>query len=125
VSLTLVLDSEWFPDRNVSNGRVWLERCTKGGCDDVKVRAIKQIGIDSNYARTDCNRELEAIAKFSHRKYERCFVKSFGWYESPESLFIAMEFLELGDLHAYLHCKPSLPEYEAKKITYQILDASI
>ena len=33
-----------------------------------------------------------------------------------------MEFLELGDLHAYLHCKPLLPEHEAKKITYQILD---
>jgi len=73
-------------------------------------------------ARIDYNRELEAIAKFSHRKYEQCFVKSFGWYESPEHLFIAMEYLELGDLRIYLDGKPPLPEHEAREITYQILD---
>ena len=55
-------------------------------------------------------------------KYERCFVKSFGWYESPEYLFIAMEYLELGDLRIYLDGKPPLPEHEAREITYQILD---
>ena len=52
-------------------------------------------------------------------QYERCFVMSFGWYEDPEHLFIAMEYLELGDLKCYLHRKPPLPERE---ITYQILD---
>lgn len=56
------------------------------------------------------------------QQYERAFVKSFGWYESPEHLFIAMEYLELGDLHTYLHHKPPLPEPEAKEITFQILD---
>ena len=55
-------------------------------------------------------------------KYEQCFVKSFGWYESPEHLFIAMEYLELGDLRIYLDGKPPLPELEAREITYQILD---
>ena len=33
-----------------------------------------------------------------------------------------MEFLELGDLHAYLYHKPPLSEHMAKKIIYQILD---
>lgn len=55
-------------------------------------------------------------------QYERCFAKSFGWYESPESLFIAMEYYELGDLHTYLDRKPPLSECEAREITYQILD---
>jgi serine/threonine protein kinase len=54
-------------------------------------------------------------------QYETCFVKSFGWYESPEYLFIAMEYLELGDLHTYLDREPPLPEQEAKEVTYQIL----
>jgi serine/threonine protein kinase len=55
-------------------------------------------------------------------QYERCFVKSFGWYDSPEHLFIAMEYLELGDLKCYLDDKPPLPEHEAREITRQILD---
>ena len=55
-------------------------------------------------------------------KYDRYFVKSFGWYESPEHLFIAMEYLELGDLRIYLDGKPPLLEHEAREITYQIID---
>ncbi|KAN0083476.1 Protein kinase-like domain containing protein [Elaphomyces granulatus] len=106
-----------------SSASVWLEKCTKGGHGDVEVRAIKQIEIHRHSGRIlDFGRELEAIAKFSHRKYERCFVKSFGWYESREYLFIAMEYLELGDLHTYLDREPRLPEHEAKEVTYQILD---
>ena len=45
-------------------GSVWLEKCTKGH-RDIQVRAVKRIEIS---ARVDYNRELEAIAKFSHRK---------------------------------------------------------
>jgi serine/threonine protein kinase len=56
------------------------------------------------------------------RKYERCFVRSFGWYDDPQHLFIAMEYLELGDLFAYTESRPALLEDEAKEITYQILD---
>jgi len=55
-------------------------------------------------------------------KYERCFVKSFGWYEGAEALFIAMEYLELGDLQHYLLQAPPLPEQEAGEITFQILE---
>jgi serine/threonine protein kinase len=142
----LVSRSEhWQRQREIGGGgfgTVWLEKCTKGGNRDIEVRAIKEIKIarQINYYR-----ELEAIAKFSHRKvwfhqliplivrfvdtmkYERCFVKSFGWYEGPERprpehLFIAMEYLELGDLKMYLNKNPALPEHEAREITFQILD---
>ncbi|OKL64436.1 hypothetical protein UA08_00881 [Talaromyces atroroseus] len=104
-----------------SYGSVWLEKCTQG-YRDVQVRAIKQIEKHEQFAHIDYTRELEAIAKFSHAKYERCFVKSFGWYESPEHLFIAMEYLDLGDLHTYLYRNPALPEHDAREVTYQILD---
>jgi serine/threonine protein kinase len=49
-----------------------------------------------------------------------CFVKSFGWYENHESVFIAMEYFPFGDLQNYL----SLPlaEKEVQQITFQVLE---
>ncbi|KAJ5952990.1 uncharacterized protein N7479_011403 [Penicillium vulpinum] len=80
-------------------GEVWLERCTKGKNHGHHVRATKQM------------------------EYERCFVKSFGWYQNKASLFIAMEYLELGDLQDYLNDKNQpLPESEARDIMSQILE---
>ncbi|KAI9043586.1 kinase-like protein [Aspergillus affinis] len=105
-----------------SYGSVWLEKCVKGARRENGLRAVKQMEVRRQSTRVDYNRELEAIAKFSHWKYERAFVKSFGWYEGPDHLFIAMEYLELGDLHTYLQHKPALPEHEAKEVTFQILD---
>ncbi|KAL4898769.1 kinase-like domain-containing protein [Aspergillus ambiguus] len=122
----LVSRSEhWQRIRKVGGGgfgSVWLERCTNGGRRDNELRAVKQLEITPQFTQSEYNRELEAIAKFSQRKYARCFVRSFGWYRSLEHLFISMEYLELGDLHRYLQKNPPLPEAEAKEITYQILD---
>ncbi|CAI7615037.1 unnamed protein product [Penicillium pancosmium] len=101
---------------------VWLESCPKVSRHGVQVRAVKQIETGGRFARIDFNRELEAIAKFSHPKYERCFVKSFGWYSTPENLFISMEYLKLGDLHDYLLDRPPLSESQAQDISYQILE---
>ncbi|KAL5363914.1 kinase-like domain-containing protein [Aspergillus floccosus] len=103
-------------------GTVWLERCIKGGQPGIELRAVKHLDMTPNAKRLDYSRELEAIAKFSQWKYERCFVKSFGWFQSPEHLFISMEYLELGDLHHYLQDKAPLSEPDAKDISYQILD---
>jgi hypothetical protein len=51
-------------------GRVWLEKCATG--DDIgKLRAVKEITKLQRQSRSseiDYNRELEAIAKFSHKK---------------------------------------------------------
>ncbi|KAJ5461269.1 Tetratricopeptide-like helical [Penicillium daleae] len=116
----------WRRQRKIGGGgfgTVWLETCTRGSrTGPAAVRAVKQIDLDSRLGKIDYNRELEAIAKFSHARYKRCFVKSFGWYEGPSQLFIAMEYLEIGDLFTYLHQTPPLPETEAKDIAYQILD---
>jgi serine/threonine protein kinase len=88
----------------------------------------------------DLNRELEAMAKFSHSRvrhtclkqllkcltpvlqYNSWFVKSFGWFDNTESIFIAMEYCPHGDLHHYLLDQQELPVAEAQKLTYQILD---
>ncbi|KAK7223171.1 hypothetical protein V2G26_011174 [Clonostachys chloroleuca] len=103
-------------------GRVWLEKCATG--DDIgKLRAVKEITKLQRQSRSseiDYNRELEAIAKFSHKKYVHCFVQSFGWYESEEAIFIAMEYLEHGDLQSHLD-RP-FPEDEVRDIVFQLLE---
>ncbi|KAM6510628.1 hypothetical protein FSOLCH5_011073 [Fusarium solani] len=58
--------------------------------------------------------------KFSHPRYRHCFVSSRGWYEHQDSVFITMEFLELGDLQRYL-TRP-LPESQGQEITKQTLE---
>jgi serine/threonine protein kinase len=54
------------------------------------------------------------------QQYEMCFAKSFGWYESDDCVFIAMEYFPLGDLQSYL--SSPLSEKEAKQIASQILE---
>jgi hypothetical protein len=49
-------------------GSVWLEKCTQPEQHEPKVRAVKQMEIKRWSSHVDYNRELEAIAKFSHRK---------------------------------------------------------
>jgi serine/threonine protein kinase len=52
-----------------------------------------------------------------------CFVKSFGWYESPECVFIAMEYFPLGDLQNYL--SSPLSEADTQQITLQVLEGLV
>ncbi|KAK0654999.1 kinase-like domain-containing protein [Cercophora newfieldiana] len=100
-------------------GTVYKERCDTG--PHPRVRAVKEIkksvgGGDD----IDHNRELEAIAKFSHPKYAHCFVRSDGWFAFGDAVFISMEYLEHGDLQRYL--TTPLPEGEARDIVSQVLE---
>lgn len=47
-------------------------------------------------------------------------MKSAGWFENSESLFIAMEHLPLGDLQK--HIEKPFPERESQQITLQLLE---
>ncbi|OCK79105.1 WD40 repeat-like protein [Lepidopterella palustris CBS 459.81] len=112
----------WLRERQVGGGgfgSVWLEKCHEPN-RRAEVRAVKQIPMgldDMKYTR-----ELEAMAKFSQSRYQIFFVMSFGWYRGPETLYIAMEYFELGDLHSYLASTAALPEQDAKEIAVQILE---
>jgi serine/threonine protein kinase len=102
-------------------GTVWLEKLISHQAEEKKERAVKEIRKSTHKSNTiDYSRELEAIAKFSHEKYERCFVRSFGWYESGQSIFIAMEYFPFGDLQNFL--SSPLPELEVQQITFQLLE---
>ncbi|RDW81552.1 uncharacterized protein DSM5745_05109 [Aspergillus mulundensis] len=101
-------------------GTVWLEKCINDVVE-TRLRAVKNVPKTSYSAGAiDYTRELEAIAKFSQRKYDGLFVRSFGWFEDLESVYITMEYFELGDLQK--HLSQPLPEPEAQHITYQLLE---
>jgi serine/threonine protein kinase len=53
-------------------------------------------------------------------QYVHCFVKSLGWFEDSNSLFIAMEYATAGDLQRYIDRRFS--EREVILITSQVLD---
>ncbi|KAH8647842.1 kinase-like domain-containing protein [Xylariales sp. PMI_506] len=96
---------------------VWLERCS--GSVSPKFRAVKEIKKDAQAGKgLDYTRELEAAAKFSNPIYVHCFVQSKGWFEVDDSIFIAMEYLDQGDLQS--HLTSPLPESEARQIISQI-----
>jgi serine/threonine protein kinase len=107
-------------------GLVWLEQeITKDGKPlEGSIRAVKQIRCSKpSDTLASYQRELEAIAKFSQPKYADYFVKSHGWYQGPDALFIAMEYCPCGDLRHYMDSHGQLPEPEVKTITTQVLRA--
>ncbi|ORY03420.1 kinase-like domain-containing protein [Clohesyomyces aquaticus] len=112
----------WKREKRIGSGGigiVWLEKCFRGK-RNAELRAVKQF---PRPAKTrDLVRELEALAKFSHPKYVRCFVQSFGWYEDEDDLYIAMEYLPLGDLNNYLKAAGPVPELEVQQVVFQLLE---
>ncbi|KAF3021955.1 hypothetical protein E8E14_009683 [Neopestalotiopsis sp. 37M] len=117
------VDELWNRKRKVGDGtygRVWLELCSEGPKAG-ELRAVKEIPkVQTNKAKTDYTKELEAITKFSQAKYVHCFVQSFGWYEDDNSVYIAMEYMEHGDLQKRL-TRP-YPEVEVLSIASQLLE---
>ncbi|KAI9375922.1 hypothetical protein BJX61DRAFT_41631 [Aspergillus egyptiacus] len=67
----------------------------------------------------DFTRELEAMIKFSQRKYAELFVNLYGWFQDKGSTYLVMGYFPLGDLNGYL--SQPLPGTEAQQITHQIL----
>ncbi|KAJ5698100.1 hypothetical protein N7462_000105 [Penicillium macrosclerotiorum] len=103
-----------------SYGSVWLERCLTSP-DAAELQAVKTIA-KAMIVRDGINyhEELEAIAKFSQKKYDGLFVRFIGWYESDAAVFIAMEHIQYGDLDS--HLKAPLPEGQVQEITVQVCE---
>lgn len=115
-------------------GTVYLETCVDG---QRKLRAVKEMKRTGEVGQeADYMRELEAIYKFSHQKvysratqshstdevgkYSHCFVRSHGWFEIGDSIFISMDYYEHGDLQRYL--TECIPETQARQIASQVLE---
>jgi hypothetical protein len=69
---TIHREEVWVRKRDIAVGGygfVWQEECVAGGANAASLRAVKRIPKGMRASRPiDYNRELEAIAKFSHPK---------------------------------------------------------
>ncbi|WKT53720.1 Ankyrin repeat [Fusarium oxysporum f. sp. vasinfectum] len=113
-------ENEKRPIGRGGQGRVFLQTCTSGSRSYTQ-RAVKMIPFHYDGGRRRYIRELETIIKFSHDKYSKYFAKTLGWYESRDSLYIAMEYFPAGDLYSYLGEHPPFPEDDCRQITSQVL----
>ncbi|EKJ68656.1 hypothetical protein FPSE_11167 [Fusarium pseudograminearum CS3096] len=115
----------WKKVRAIGRGGfsyVFLEKCVQGQEEgSPHTRAVKVIPLTQGSDTRSYSRELEAVAKFSQRKFKTYFVKSFGWYSSAEELFISLEYFPLGDLQTYLNSTSRIFDDDAREITRQVL----
>lgn len=130
------VETKWIDKRYLGSGGfgvVILQEKEGGG----QLRAVKRLA--RGMGKIDRSQELRALSKVVdvciHKRKEltlfeaNCstswqhqdlFVQFFGWYEDRHSTFIAMEFIENGDLSEYL--KKSAPEAKlnAREIAKQL-----
>ncbi|KAM0426023.1 hypothetical protein ACHAPT_008654 [Fusarium lateritium] len=101
-------------------GAVYQETLVRWVCGKPKhkTRAVKDIVIRD--PRLSLPYELEAIAKFSQRRYSKYFVKILGWYTTAQHLCIAMEYFCLGDLR-YLDEHGAMAEPDVQTVTSQLV----
>ncbi|KAG0642206.1 kinase-like domain-containing protein, partial [Tuber brumale] len=83
-----------------------------------RVRAVKIIDKTTFPPGLDFTREL-AIMSFLTKNRGSLFVQFLGWFENSESLYIAMEYFEKGDLRRHLGERMSVPT--AKLLARQLL----
>ena len=55
-------------------------------------------------------------------QYIPYFVRTYGWFENAESIFIAMEYFPLGDLRRSMITRPPFLEEEASQIVKQLVE---
>ncbi|RPB00549.1 kinase-like protein [Choiromyces venosus 120613-1] len=81
-------------------------------------RAVKTIDKRRISSQLDYSRELLVMAILA--KDPTLFVRFLGWWEEPETLYIAMEYLEHRDLTK--HMGTQLPQETVKNISKQVLE---
>ncbi|KAG8531921.1 uncharacterized protein KY384_003557 [Bacidia gigantensis] len=100
-----------------ASGTVWLQ--SEDG-RSANCRAVKEIvkGTRSVPLPIDYRKELVALGRLS--KNDDVFVNFFGWYESLDAVYLAMEYFEHGDLAQNLDAK--IAEPDARIIAKQLLE---
>ena len=55
-------------------------------------------------------------------QYAPYFVRTDGWFENAEHVFITLEYLPLGDLQHFMKDSPAFDEEAVRRITGQLLE---
>jgi serine/threonine protein kinase len=122
--------------RRVPKTKVWrVERALGQGSfggvrlevhpEENEQRAVKRIWSTGSQFKKAYERELKALLEFSKPKYKESavFVEFLGWFEDPESVYLAMEYVPLGDLEENVIANGgTFKEEEVRTITAQILE---
>jgi len=86
--------------------------------EDGQVRAVKRITTTSaTLSNSECEKELKALLEFSKPKFKEAavFVEFFGWFKDGYDIFLAMEYVYLGDLHKNVVANSGkIPENKAR-----------
>ncbi|TLD19934.1 hypothetical protein PspLS_09690 [Pyricularia sp. CBS 133598] len=116
-------------------GNVHLQECYRrnnGGDPDRRhilqrcLRVVKKLPKPRGQEALDATHfasELAATTVLSLLQYEYHFVKSMGWYEDPNHLYVTMEYLHLGDLESQLLSGTKISDSYGKALGRQILVA--
>ncbi|KAG0133634.1 kinase-like domain-containing protein [Tuber indicum] len=83
-------------------------------------RAVKTID-KSLHPKLGYSRELLVMAILAKGCRPSLFVEFLEWFEEPKTLYIAMEYIEKGDLTK--HIGPPLPQETVRNISKQILES--
>lgn len=67
------------------------------------------------------DRKQASADKDQHARLE-LFVHFYGWFETSDSLYLAMEYFPLGDLHKCVASSGVCTEDEAKAVACQLLE---
>ncbi|GES66292.1 kinase-like protein [Aspergillus terreus] len=113
----------WRPVKSLGSGsfgEVWQEQCTSGPSRS-SVRAVKHLPKRQAKFLEMSQRELNALVTFSATEYKHYFVQFLGWFDDPDNLYIAMEFVEHGNLQSFISAP--FPEREAAGIITQVARA--
>ena len=70
----------------------------------------------------DYKRELKALTEFSKPKYRQkgVFVDFLGWWDNPDSIFLAMEYFPMGSLEDNISSGP--PKVQVMDVMVQLLE---
>lgn len=49
-------------------------------------------------------------------------MRTFGWFENDESIFITMEYFPLGDLRCFMNIEPPFSEKATSQIVQQLIE---
>jgi len=121
-------------------GDVHRQECRNPRPTAPTVRAIKIMRkVQAQDPQWSYRAELQAMIKFSQPEvrsqastcvtriadnkiqFDPYFVRTFGWFEDPGSIYIAMEYLPNGDLYHHAQNIPPFSELDASKIIRQLI----
>ncbi|KAH8597417.1 kinase-like domain-containing protein [Bisporella sp. PMI_857] len=97
----------------------------EGDTAENEKRAVKRIWTSGSSLRKEYERELKALLEFSKPKYKEAgvFVEFLGWFEDRDSVYLAMEYVPLGDLEDNIPPKAdAISELDIRDIASQILE---